>query len=223
MRSDSEIQRDVVEELKWDPRLRDQDVAVSVHGGVLTLAGFSRSLADKYVVEQKAAGIKGVRAIANDITVKLPTVAERSDPEIARAALSALQWHTSVPQDAIQVRVDHGMVTLTGSVDWQYQKDSAEQAIRELTGVTGVTTLLKLKEQPVATDIHRGITAALHRWAQIDAHRITVDVVGHKVVLRGKIRSFAERRDAERAARTAAGVTEVDNQLTIDPSVYAEV
>jgi osmotically-inducible protein OsmY len=220
-RSDSEIQKDVIDELRWDPALRDDDVAVSVRDGVATLAGFVASYADKWRAERVVSRVKGVRGIANDLQVKLPTSSQRADPDIARAAIEALKWDVVVPSDRIMVRVENGWVTLDGEVDFYFQRQAAERDVRNLTGVKGVTNLITVRAQPAAADVKERIKEAIQRAAQLDAEHITVEVEGNKAILRGTVRSYAEWRDAERAARNAPGITDVDNRLTIDPNVYA--
>lgn len=222
VRSDNDILKDVVAELQYQPGLRNDDIAVSVRHGVVTLAGFVDSYADKWKAE-RAARVKGVRAIANDLEVKLPASSQRPDPEIARAAADALKWNVLVPHERIKVTVDHGWITLEGDVDWYYQKEEAEKTVRNLTGVKGITNLITVYEQPVPSDVKQRIRDALERAAAIDADRINVEVEGHKLILRGTVGSFAEAREAEQAARSAPGVTEVDNRLVVDPSVYASV
>ena len=221
-RSDSELQHDVEEELKWDPSLRDDDVAVSVRDGVVTLAGFVGSYLDKWKAERVASGVRGVKAVVNDLDVTLPSSSQRPDPEIARAALDALKWNIAVPQDRIKVKVEKGWVTLEGNVDYHYQREAAERAVRYLTGVKGVSNLITVQStHPTPSDVKQRIKDALKRGAQIDSDHITVEVDGSRVILRGTVRSYAELRDAERAARNAPGVTDVENLLTVDPSVYA--
>ena len=220
-RTDADMQRDVTNELKWEPSLRDDDVAVAVRDGVVTLAGFVDSYVDKWKAERVASRVRGVKAVANNLEVKLPSSSRRTDPEIARAAVDALQWNVSVPKDRIKVRVENGWVTLEGDVDWYYQREAADRAVRNLTGVKGVTNLITVKALPTPSDVKQRIKEALQRGAQFDADRITVEVDGHRAVLRGTVRSYAEMRDAERAARNAPGITEVENRLTIDPNVYA--
>jgi len=223
LRSDTDIQKDIIAELKWEPSLRDDDIAVSVRDGVVTLAGFTDSYVDRWKAEQVASKVKGVKAIANDIEVKLPSSSTRPDPDIARAALDALRWNISVPHDRIKVKVEKGWVTLEGDVDWYYQKEAAERSVRYLTGVRGVSNLMTLRARPVPADIKQKIKDALQRGAELDAEHITVEMDGSKVILRGTVRSVAEMQDSERAARNAPGVTEVENRLTVDPSVYAAV
>ncbi len=223
MRTDLEIQKDVVAELKWEPSLRDDDIAVGVRDGVVTLAGFADSYADKWTAERVASKVKGVKAIANDLEVKRPSGSARPDPDIAHAAVDALKWNIAVPQDRIQVKVEKGWLTLEGDVDWYYQKEAAERAVRYLTGIKGVSNLITVRARPTPSDVKQRIRQALERGAEFDAERISVELQGNKAILRGTVRSYAELRDAERAARNAPGVTEVENKLTVDPVVYVDV
>ena len=223
LRTDTEIQKDVADELKWDPSLEDDDIAVAVRDGVVTLAGWVKSYLDKWRAERVASRVKGVKAVANDLEVKLPASSTRTDPEIARAAVDALKWNIAVPSDRVKVRVEKGWVTLEGDVDWYYQKEAAERSVRSLTGVKGVSNLIAVHATPTPADVKKKIKEALARGASFDAERITVEIDGHTATLRGTVRSFAERRDAERAARHAPGITEVENKLTVDPSAYAAV
>ena len=223
MHSDRDMQRDIVNELNWEPSLRNDDIAVGVRDGVVTLAGFVDSYADKWTAERVAGRVKGVKAVANDIEVKLPLGSSRPDPDIARAALDALKWHVSVPNERIKVKVEKGWLTLEGDVDWYYQKEAAERAVRYLTGVQGVSNLITVKARPTSADVKVKIKEALQRGAEFDADHITVEIEGNKAILRGTVRAYAEMRDAERAARNAPGITEVDNRLTVDPYAYAAV
>lgn len=222
MHTDSDIQKDITAELKWEPSLRNDDIAVGVRDGVATLGGFVDSFADKYKAERAASRIKGVKAIAIDISVKLPSGSERADPDIARAALDTLRWNISVPHDRIRVKMEKGWLTLEGEVDWHYQKDAAERAVRYLTGVKAVSNLITLHTQSTPRDVKKGIKDALHRGVEFDAERISVEIEGNRAILQGSVRSFAEMKDAERAARNAPGITEVDNRLSI-VSAYATV
>jgi osmotically-inducible protein OsmY len=221
MRNDSDIQHDVVQELRWEPSLKERDLAVGVRDGVVTLGGFATSYADKLTAERVAARIKGVRAIANEVEVRLPAASARPDPELARAALDALKWNVAVPDERIQLNVDQGWIKLIGEVEWFFQKAAAEKAVRALTGVKGVTNLIGVKERPVPADIKERIKQTLERGAALDAEQVSVEIVGGTALLRGTVRAYAEKRDAERAARNAPGVTEVDNRITIDPYSYA--
>ena len=223
MRTDMEIQKDVVAALRWEPSLRDDDIAVGVRDGVVTLAGFVDSYPDKWTAERVASKVKGVKAIANDLEVKLPSSSTRPDLDLAHAAVDALRWDVAVPQDRIQVKVEKGWLTLEGEVDWFYQKEAAERAVRCLTGIKGVTNLITVRARPTPSDVKQRIRQALERGAGFDAERISVEIQGNKAILRGTVRSYAEMRDAERAARNAPGVTEVENNLTIDTGVYVDV
>jgi osmotically-inducible protein OsmY len=223
MQSDRDIQRDIVHELNWEPSLRNDDIAVGVRDGVVTLAGFVDSYADKWTAERVAGRVKGVKAVANDIEVKLPSSSARPDPDIARAALDALKWNVSVPHERIKVKVEKGWLTLEGDVDWYYQKEAAERAVRYLTGVQGISNLIVVKARPTPSDVKERIKETLQRGAEFDADRITVELEGNKAILRGTVRSYAEMRDAERAARNAPGITEVENRLTVDPYAYTAV
>jgi osmotically-inducible protein OsmY len=220
-RSDSDIQRDVSSELKWEPSLRGDDIAVTVRDGIVTLAGHVASYIEKWRAERVASRVKGVKAIVNDLEVRLASSSQRPDPDIARAAVSALEWNASVPNDRIRVKVENGWVTLEGDVDFYFQREAAERAVRTLWGVKGVTNLITVQAAPTGADVKQRIMQALQRGASFDADRMTVEVDGHQAILRGTVRSFAEMRDAERAARNAPGITEVENHLTVDPNVYA--
>ena len=222
-RSDTDIQQDIQAEFKWEPSLRSENIALSVRNGVVTLAGYVDSYFDKWKAERVATRVKGVKAIANDIEVKLPTSSERPDPELAQAVVDALRWNLLVPHDTIKARVQKGWVTLEGDVNWYYQKEEAERAVRRLTGVRGVSNLISVRARPVASDVKRKIREALERGAEFDAEHIDIDVEGSKVILRGTVRSYAEKRDAERAARNAPGVKEVDNRLTVDVTMAAPI
>jgi osmotically-inducible protein OsmY len=222
-RPDDEIQKDILDELKYDPAFESDDIAVSVRDGVVTLAGYVKSYMAKWQAERVVSRIKGVRGIANDLEVKLPVGSERPDPEIARAGIDTLKWNVSVPADRIMVKVEKGWVTLEGNVDWYFQKEAAERAIRSLTGVRGVTNLIAVKARPAAQDVKQKITEALKRGAETDAEHITVEVDGSKAVLKGTVRSYAEWRDAERAALKAPGITKVENKLVVDPNAYVPV
>ncbi len=223
MRTDMDIQKDVVAALKWEPSLRDDDIAVGVRDGVVTLAGFVDSYADKLTAERVASKVKGVKALANDLAVKLPSSSTRPDPDLAHAAVDALKWSVAVPQDRIQVKVKNGWLVLEGEVDWYYQKEAAQRAVRDLTGISGVSNLITVRARPTPTDVKQRIRQALQRGAQFDAERISVEIQGNRAILRGTVRSYAEMKDAERAARDAPGVTEVENDLTIDAGVYVDV
>ena len=217
MRSDSEIERDVKEELQWDPDLDASDIAVSVKKGVVTLAGFVKSYTDKYEAEAAAKRVAGVTAVANDIEVRMPSVDERPDPEIARDAVAAIKSQLPISSEHIKVVVKKGWVTLEGYVEWQYQKNTAENVVRRLKGVRGVINNIVLKPRVEPADIKQKIQGAIKRLAEVDANRITVDANGSEVVLKGTVRSWVEREEAERAAWSAPGVTKVEDRIVVSP------
>jgi osmotically-inducible protein OsmY len=223
MQTDNDIQKEVIAALKGEPSLRDDDIALGVRDGVVTLAGFVDSYADKWRAERTVSKLKGVKAVVNDLKVKLPVSSQRPDPELARAVVDALKWNIQVPHDRIQVVVEDGWVTLKGEADWYYQKEEAERTVRNLTGVKGVSNLITVAVKPTPSDVKKRIVEALQRAAQFDAERITVEIDGHKAILRGTVRSYAELKDAERAVRNVPGIAEVETHLTVDPNVYAPV
>jgi osmotically-inducible protein OsmY len=217
MRSDSEIERDVKEELQWDPDLDASDIAVSVKDGVVTLTGFVKSYADKYEAEAAAKRVAGVVAVANDLEVRLPSVDERPDPDIARDAVAAIKSQLPISWENIKSIVKNGWVTLEGEVEWQYQRQTAENAVRRIKGVKGVTNLVQLKPHAEPSEIKKRIQEAFRRSAELDANRIIVETHGSEVVLKGTVRSWAEREEAERAAWAAPGVTKVEDHIVVSP------
>ena len=215
MRSDSDIKRDVEEELRWDPDIDTTDIAVAVKNGVVTLSGFVRSYSQKLQAEADAKRVAGVLGVANDIEVRLPVISKRPDPEIARDAVAAIQMELPYSYENIKVVVKEGWVTLEGEVEWHYQRERAEDAVQRLRGVKGVSNLIRIKPKVTPTDIKRQIEEAFRRSAEIDANRIAVETSGGEVILRGTVRSWVERQEAERVAWSAPGVVKVDNRITI--------
>jgi osmotically-inducible protein OsmY len=212
-RSDEEIQKNVLAELKFDNQVQPNEVGVSVKDGIVTLTGWVDSYLKKWRAEEAALRVTGVKAVANDIEVRLAT--ERTDADIAKAAVEALKWDAGVPADKIQVTVSKGWVTLKGEVEWQYQREEAERVVRRLWGVKGVSNLITVKPHLTPTELKQKIEQALIRSAQVDAKNVTVEVQGSKVILKGTVHSWAEKDQAEKEAWLAPGVTEVDNQIKV--------
>jgi osmotically-inducible protein OsmY len=214
-RTDEQIQRAVLAELKWDARVQPNEIGVAVKDGIVTLIGWVDSFTKRWAAEEAARRVRGVKAVANDIEVKLPISAERTDADIAAAAVHAQEWDAMIPNDQVKVTVSKGWVTLDGEVNWQFERDDAERVVRRLTGVKGVTNLIRVKSRPTPSELKQKIEDALVRSAETDAERITVEVQGSKVILKGTVRAWAEKQEAERVAWSAPGVTSVDNRITI--------
>jgi osmotically-inducible protein OsmY len=217
MRSDSDIRRDVEDELRWTPDLDPTDIAVAVNTGVVTLAGFVRSFMQKYQAETAAKRVAGVIGVANDLEVRLPGIDERPDPEIARDAIARIKSELPYSWEKIRAVVKNGFLTLEGEVEWNYQRQRAEEAVRRVRGLKAVTNSIEVKPRVAPTEIRRKIEEALRRAAELDASRITVEATRNEVILRGTVRSWAERQEAERAAWAAPGVGKVDNQIIVSP------
>jgi osmotically-inducible protein OsmY len=213
--TDEQIQNDVLSELKWDARVQPNEIGVIVKDGVVTLTGWVDSYTKKWAAEEAAHRVRGVKAVANEIEVRLPSASERTDADIAAAVARALEWDAFIPLDRLDVTVAQGWVTLKGEVEWQYQKQDAERVVRRLTGVKGVTNLITVKPRITPSELKEKIEQALVRSAETDAERITVEVEGSKVILKGTVRSWAEREEAARVAWLAPGVTSVENRITL--------
>jgi len=216
IRTDEQIQTDVLEELQWDTRMQPNEIVVAVKDGIVTLTGWVDSYQKKIAAEEAAHRVRGVKAVVNDIEVRLPGSAERTDADLVAAVLNALKWDAAIPAGKVDVTVSQGWVTLKGEVEHVFQVRDAERAVRRHAGVKGVTNLIGVnKPRVLPTDLKQQIERALIRNAQTDARRITVEVQGSEVILRGAVSSYAEKKAAEETACSPSGVTEVDNRIIV--------
>ena len=215
MRADAEIRQDVEAELKWSPEVDETDIATKVNGGVVTLTGYAKSYFEKYRAEAAAKRVAGVRAVANDLAVRAPLGGTPPDPEIARNVVAALRAELPLVWENIKPLVHEGHVGLEGTVEWHYERESAEAAVHRVPGVASVRNSIRLKPRVFTGEIKHKIEAAFRRNAIIDAQGITVDARGGEVTLRGEVRSWAEHDQAQQMAWAAPGVTHVKNELTI--------
>jgi len=215
MKSDTEIQRDVQNEMQWDPSLEESAIGVKVHDGVVTLLGDVPHYSDRWTAEDIAKRVSGVRAVANDIEVKIPALGERSDTDIASAAVNALEWNVSLGSADIKAVVRHGWITMSGQVKFGYQKSAAESAVRYLLGVKGIINDITVKPSIKMIDVKQKIEDAFQRQARLDAKDIDVDVEDNQITLKGSVHSWREKDDAARAAWAAPGVAKVENKLQV--------
>jgi osmotically-inducible protein OsmY len=217
MKTDREIQEQVLAALEWEPGVHAEHIGVTVVDGVVTLQGLVTTLREKFLAEHTVCGVHSVRAVANDLDVAPVPSAARSDSTIAAAAANALDWDSAIPDGAIKATVRNGWVTLTGAVGWAYQRSAAERAIRNLNGIKGISNAVVIEPVVSVADVKASIERAFNRSAEIDAQRVNVDARDGTVILTGHVHSFTEREAAERAAWAAPGVTNVDDRLLVAP------
>lgn len=217
MKTDLQLQQDVMDELLWDPSLESAEIGVSVNDGVVTLSGTVNSYTKKLAAEKAAKRVKDVKAVAMDIEIHFFNGESETDTDIAHAALNALSWSTVVPKNCVTIKVEEGWLTLDGEIEWQYQKQAAENLVKDLKGVKGVTNLIRIKPVPTPSIIKENIRKALERRAEVEADSITISTEGHNIVLTGKVRSWGERSEVEKAVWATPGVINVKDDLIIAP------
>lgn len=226
MKTDFELQKDVMDEIRFDPQLKDiaSEIGVSAKDGMVTISGMVDTYLNKTAIENAAQRVAGVKVVAVDVEVKTPPSSKKTDIEIATAVKNALSWHSAVNDDLIEIKVDNGWVYLDGTVEWDYMKKAAEKAIGDLKGVRGITNKITVNTKSLdPLEVKRKINAAFHRSATIDASNVYVEVIGSKITLTGKVRTWAERNDAEDAAWSLPGAITVDNKIEVDTSILATV
>lgn len=217
MKTDSEIKQDVQDELKWEAGINEAGIGVAVKDGIVTLSGNVDTYAEKAVAENAAKSVSGVRAVVEEIRVKILGSDKRTDEEIAKAAINCLKWNSKVPKDEILVKVEDGWLTLEGRVNWNFQREAAAHAVENLRGVKGIGNMIQIKVSVKPDDVKESIKKAIERNAILDAEKINVEIDGHKVLLTGTVQSWAELRQAGRAAWSAPGVWSVVNNLVVKP------
>ncbi|RVQ69601.1 BON domain-containing protein [Croceicoccus ponticola] len=215
MKSDSQLQHDVLEELKWDPSVDHTDIGVSVVDGVVALNGYAKSYAEKIAAERAAKRVAGVKAIAEELKIRYPSDAKNADHEIARRILDIFSYNVLIPEENIQVKVEKGWVTLTGDVEWNYQSAEAAKAAGKVSGVLGLTNSIAIRNKADISDVRKRIEDAFKRQAGLDAASVTIAASGNKVTLGGKVKAWHERKLAEQAAWGAPGVTQVEDHIVI--------
>lgn len=213
--NDSTLRQDILDELDFEPSIDANDIGVAVEDGIVTLSGHVPSYSQKLIVERVVSRVKGVKGIAEEIEVRYRPGEGTADDEIARRAVNLLKWSTMVPENKVQVKVEGGWITLTGKLDWNYQKIGAADAVRDIHGVLGITNLIELQPRVSSIDVKKHIEDALKRNAEIETKSIRVNVAGNKVTLEGKVKAWSERKTAEQAAWATPGVTAVVDRLTI--------
>lgn len=216
MKNDLEIQKDVTEELKWEPALSKDTIKVAVNNCIVTLSGTVDAYYKKNKAQKAANRVMGVKSVIEKLDVRLPTAISKTDSEIEDAVINELKWHSSVMEDKIKVKVNNGIVTLDGDVEWDFQRTAIRNSIENITGVKGIVNNLKVVPKLTASEIKQKINAAFHRNATIDAEKINVETIGNKVTLTGRVKSWMEKNEAENTAWLAPGVERVENKIEIE-------
>ena len=214
--TDQSLKQTVVDELVWDPRVNEAHIGVTARDGVVTLTGHVGSYAEKHATEQAAGRVSGVKAIADELEIRYLSAVGHGDEDIAKQALNVLSWDLAVPKDKVKIKIEKGWVTLSGDVDWYYQKNAAESDVRKLLGVMGVSNQIVIKPSVQASDVQKKIKAAFERNADVEAAKIVVATDGSKVTLSGQVDSYYQRTLAENTAWSAPGVTQVDDRITVN-------
>ncbi len=220
MKTDTELQQDVMDELKWEPSIKAAEIGVGVNDGVVTLSGYVDTFGEKLIAERAVVRVFGVKAVAGELKVRLPSSVQRPDEDIARAAANALEWNVWICRmaDRIKVEIENGWITLSGDVDWWYQKEAAEDTVRNMIGVRGLSNNIAINPTTVKGQaVKDKIENAFQRNAILDARRIKVETRAGKVILSGSVRSWAEREQVERAVCAAPGVSEIESHIIIYP------
>jgi osmotically-inducible protein OsmY len=221
-KTDAEIKNDVLSELKYEPSIKVTDIGVLVKDGTVTLTGYTTSFNEKLTAVHAVKRVAGVVAIADDIELKIPDANHHTDGEIAAAAAHQIEWSTTIPKGTVGITIRNGWVILEGEVEWWYQKNAAEVAVRHLSGVHGVSNSISIKSTDRIPAVGIDIEAAFNRNALLDAKQIRIEISGNKVMLHGKVRTLAEREEAERVAWAAQGVLSVENHLDVKWSSFVE-
>jgi osmotically-inducible protein OsmY len=215
-KTDTELQKDVMSELKYDPSVKVSDIGVLAKNGTVTLNGYATSYSEKWEAVHATKRVAGVKAIADDIEIQLPASYHRTDTDIAAAAINQIEWSTTIPNGTVQATVRDGWITLDGEVEWWYQKNAAGGLVKQMAGVKGVTNSISISPKVTKKEVETDIKSAFKRNAMLDAQHIRVETSGNNVILHGQVRNYSEYDEAERVAWSEAGVSSVDNRLEVD-------